>query len=75
MKKARETLVAEVKDLKYSQAKTNTVTEMQNWLVIITMKIVEAVENTGDIKGKIMENKAAVKKRERIILDYEDRFR
>ena len=53
----RETLAAEIKDLKTSQAKIkNAITEMQNWLDVITARMDEAEYWIGDGEDKIMEN-------------------
>jgi len=56
----RETLAAEREDLKTSQAKIkNAVTEMQNRLDGITMRMEEAKKTNRDMEDKIMENNEA----------------
>ena len=59
----RETLAAEIKDLKTNQAyMKNVITEMQNWLETVTMRTEEAEERIGEIEDKIMENNEAEKR-------------
>lgn len=71
----RETLTAKIKDLKTSQAEIkNVINEIQNQLDIITTRIEEAEERTGNIEDKIVENKEA-ERRERKLLDHEYRLR
>lgn len=71
----RETLTAKIKDLKTSQAEIkNVINEIQNQLDIITTRMEEAEERTGNIEDKIVENKEA-ERRERKLLDHEYRLR
>ena len=71
----RESLTTEIKDLKTSQARKNAITEMWNWLVVMSTRMEEAEEWISDIEDKIMENNEAEKKKERKILDHECRLR
>ena len=48
---------------------------MQNVLDLITMRMQEAREGTGDAKDKIMQNNETEKKRERKLLDHKHRLK
>ena len=63
----REPLTTEIKDLKTSQAKIKSaITEMQNLLDTMTMRMEEAedrIGDIGDIEDKIMENNETEKEK------------
>ena len=60
-----------MKDLKISQAKIkNAITELQNWLDVIRVRVEEVEDQTDDIEDEIMENNEAEKKKDRKVLDH-----
>ena len=60
-----------MKDLKISQAKIkNAITELQNWLDVIRVRVEEVEDQTDDIEDEIMENNEAEKKKDGKVLDH-----
>ena len=72
----RETLITEIKELKENPLKMkNTVTEFENSFDAMNTRLEKTEECISDNEDKIMETKEAEQKRERIIMEHENRFR
>ena len=68
----RETLAAEIKDLRTSQDEIrNVITEMQNKLDMVTVRVERAEERKGGREDEIMKNNEAETKRARKLLGHE----
>ena len=72
----RESLTTKKKELKSTQVKIkNTITKMQTQMEIIKLRMDEAEEQISDKEDKIMKNNEAKKRRERNVINHEDRLR
>ena len=67
----RESLIAEIKQLKSSQAEIkNTITEMQTQMDAIKTRMDKSEDQISDTEDKIMGNNEVEKKKKRKVIDH-----